>query len=88
MGSAAASPNHSWESLNLSGLRRMKGISLEQIADTSKIRVYYLEAIESGTFEKLPGGIFTTSYLRQYARAIEVPEAEVLKSYYSCKPDA
>lgn len=50
--------------------REARGISLQQIAETTKISVRYLEAIERGAFERLPGGIYTEGYIRQYARAI------------------
>ena len=73
---------------DLRALRHLRGISLDHIAQSSKIRVYYLQAIEEGLFEKLPGGIFTISYLRQYARAIGLPEADLLELYYSCRADA
>lgn len=65
----------------LAALRHQKGISLHQIAEATKIGVRYLEAIEGGQFTKLPGGIYTVSYIRQYARAIEVSEEEVLDRY-------
>ena len=80
--------NSSGSPADLRALRHLKGISLDHIAESSKIRLYYLQAIEDGMFEKLPGGIFTTSYLRQYARAIGLPEAEVLELYYSCRAHA
>ena len=73
---------------DLRALRDLKGISLDHIAESSKIRLYYLQAIEEGMFEKLPGGIFTISYLRQYARAIGLPEADLLELYHSCRTDA
>ena len=41
----------------------------------------FLEAIESEDFDKLPGGIFTISYLKQYARAAGFPEQEILEHY-------
>ena len=66
---------------DLAALRHDKGISLHQIAEATKIGVRYLEAIEGGQFTKLPGGIYTVSYIRQYARAIEVSEEEVLDRY-------
>jgi cytoskeleton protein RodZ len=66
---------------SLAALRHKKGISLHQIAEATKIGVRYLEAIESGQFAKLPGGIYNVSYIRQYARAIEVSEAELLERY-------
>jgi cytoskeletal protein RodZ len=67
--------------LGLSTIRRNRGISLEQIAESTKISVRSLEAIEQGDFRKLPGGIYNTSYIRQYARAIEYDEASLLAFY-------
>jgi cytoskeletal protein RodZ len=67
---------------DLASLRKKKGISLGQIADDTKIGVRYLEVIERGQFTKLPGGIYNTSYIRQYARAIGFPEDELLAIYF------
>ncbi|HUI53954.1 MAG TPA: helix-turn-helix transcriptional regulator [Bryobacteraceae bacterium] len=64
--------------LGLAAVRRNRGISLEQIAEATKISVRSLQAIERGDLRKLPGGIYTTSYIRQYARAIDCDEADVL----------
>jgi cytoskeletal protein RodZ len=66
---------------DLATLRQQKGISLGQIASSTKIRVHYLEGIERGQFTKLPGGIYNTSYIRQYARAIGFPETDLLDAY-------
>jgi cytoskeletal protein RodZ len=68
-------------SQNLAALRHHKGISLHQIAEATKIGVRYLEAIEGGQFAKLPGGIYNVSYIRQYARAVEFSEQELLERY-------
>jgi cytoskeletal protein RodZ len=57
-------------------------MTLRDIAAYTKINVNYLQAIEDGNFEKLPEGIYTTSYIRQYARAIEYDETELLEYYY------
>ena len=81
MGSVANTPN-------LAALRDEKGISLRQIAETTKIGVRYLEAIERGQFAKLPGGVYSVNYIRQYARAIEVSEAELLERYLQFAPIA
>ena len=69
--------------LGLAARRQKKQISLEQISESTKIGVRALQAIEDGEFKKLPGGIYSTSYIRQYARAIEFDEAELLAQYYS-----
>jgi|SRR5215831_8611475 len=68
--------------LGLATIRRNRGISLEQIAASTKISVRALEAIERGEFRKLPGGIYNTSYIRQYARAIDYDESAILAVYY------
>lgn len=52
---------------DLTTLREQRGISLGQIANNTKIRLHYLEIIEAGQFVKLPGVIYNTSYIRQYA---------------------
>ena len=67
--------------LGLSTVRRNRGISLQEISENTKISVRLLEAIELGDFRKLPGGIYTTSYIRQYARAIDYPEDAILEYY-------
>src|SRR5215471_13303047 len=67
--------------LALATIRRNRGISLQQIADSTKISIRSLEAIEQGDFRKLPGGIYNTSYIKQYARAIDFDEGEILRVY-------
>jgi cytoskeletal protein RodZ len=67
--------------LDLSRFRRKADVSLEQIADRTKISLRFLRAIEAEEFDKLPGGIFSTSYLRQYAAAIGYDEAELLSHF-------
>lgn len=69
------------ERLNLSRLREQSGISLRAINEATKISMRFLEAIEAEEFEKLPGGVFTTSYLRQYAQAIGFPVDDLLAHY-------
>ena len=68
--------------LGLAAIRRNRGISLEQIAASTKISMRSLEAIERGEFRKLPGGIYNTSYIRQYARAIDYDESAILAVYH------
>jgi len=66
---------------NLTAFREKRGISLGQIASTTKIGVRYLEGIEHGEFKRLPGGVYNTSYIRQYARAIGFSEEALLEAY-------
>jgi cytoskeletal protein RodZ len=70
--------------LDLPMFRKRAGVSLEQIAESTKIGSRFLKAIEGEQFEQLPGGIFSTSYLRQYAEAIGYDE-DALLAYYNQK---
>jgi cytoskeletal protein RodZ len=72
---------------DLSAIRKRKGISLEEIARSTKISTRYLEAIEKSEFDILPGGVFSTSYIRQYARAIDYDEWDLLSYYASTQPE-
>ena len=69
--------------IDLPAVRQYRGISLRQIADTTKISMRFLLAIESGDFDLLPGGIYNTSYIRQYAQVIGYEETKLLAYYHS-----
>ena len=56
---------------DLISIRQSRGVTLEQIAAATKISLRYLQAIEEGRLAVLPGGVYTTNYLRQYAEAIQ-----------------
>jgi len=67
--------------VDLSIYRQKAGISLEQVAAKTKISMRFLRAIEAEDFGQLPGGIFNTNYLRQYAETIGMDEQELLDRY-------
>jgi cytoskeletal protein RodZ len=67
--------------LNLSGARIEKRVTLEEIVRSTRIAHHFLEAIEAENFGHLPGGVYNTSYIRQYARATGYDEAALLKYY-------
>src|ERR1019366_6254327 len=75
--------------LGVKSWRQGKGISLESIAASTKLSVRQLDAIETGDFKRLPGGIYNTNYIRQYAKAIGFDEMDLL-AYYNeaCNPSA
>ena len=67
--------------LDLAVCRESRGISLEEIAESTKISMRFLRAIEAGEYKKLPGGIYDTNYVRQYAAAIAFDEQVLLADY-------
>lgn len=61
--------------------RLRQGVSLEEIMAETKISRRFLEAIEDGRYEDLPGGIFTVNYIRQYS-SLTGYEAELILEHY------
>jgi cytoskeletal protein RodZ len=56
--------------------RVRRGWEIEGIAERTKISPSLLQAIENNDLGKLPGSFFTRSFIRQYARALGLDEAE------------
>jgi cytoskeleton protein RodZ len=75
------------ENWSVASIRQTSGISLEEIARNTKLRVTTLKAIEDANFDVLPGGIYNISYIRQYARAIGADEGALVKMYRALCPD-
>jgi cytoskeletal protein RodZ len=61
--------------------REERGIPLREISDETRISIRYLEAIESGDFKRLPGGIFNRSFVKAYARCIGYDEKKAVEAY-------
>lgn len=57
---------------NLRRIRIQRGVSLEQIADATKVSVDLWKALERNDFSRWPAGIYARAYLRSYADAIGV----------------
>ncbi len=47
--------------------RLLKELTLEQVAEKTKIKLEYLQAIEDSQFSALPSGTFAKGFLRNYA---------------------
>ncbi|MBA2301655.1 MAG: helix-turn-helix domain-containing protein [Acidobacteria bacterium] len=58
--------------------REGRGMSVRQMATATKISVTTLEALERNDISKLPGGIFSRSFVRSYAVEVGLdPDATV-----------
>ena len=58
--------------------RLKRKLDLGQISNELKITIRLLEAIESEHFEKLPGPVFAKSFVRQYARMVDLDEDDLV----------
>lgn len=54
----------------LKDTRLRHGLSLEEVAQRTYIKLPYLEALEEGTVERLPAPVYTYGYIRQYAKLL------------------
>ncbi|MEP6914772.1 MAG: helix-turn-helix domain-containing protein, partial [Acidobacteriota bacterium] len=61
--------------------REQRGLTLRQIADRTKISASALEALERNDISKLPGGIFSRSFVRSYAVEVGLDPDETVKEF-------
>lgn len=71
---------------NLRREREMRGVPLDEIAAATKISVRCLQALEAEDFSKLPGGIFTRSFIRAYAKYLGLDEETVMAEFQVIAP--
>jgi len=77
-------PNHSELASFGEELRRereIRGISLKEIADATKISKRFLEAIERNDHKTLPAPVFTRGFVREYARYLGLSADEMVNRY-------
>jgi hypothetical protein len=61
--------------------REIRGISLKEIADATKISKRFLEAIERNDHLTLPAPVFTRGFVREYARYVGLSSEEMVNRY-------
>ena len=54
---------------------------LRDVAKALRIRLPYLEAIEAGRFNDLPGTVYAVGFIRAYARYLGLDQADVLRRF-------
>jgi cytoskeleton protein RodZ len=61
--------------------REEKGISLQEIAESTHISVRFLQAIENDAYDVLPGGVFNRAFVRKFARQVGFDEEQAVNLY-------
>ncbi|HET9837265.1 MAG TPA: RodZ domain-containing protein [Candidatus Angelobacter sp.] len=61
--------------------REMRGITLDEIAESTKISRRHLDALERDHFDQLPGGVFNKGFVRAYARFLGIDEDQAVADY-------
>ena len=68
--------------------RETRGLSLRQIATSTKISVAALEALERNDISRLPGGIFGRAFVRSYALQVGLDPDETVRVFLEQFPFA
>ncbi len=65
----------------LRSARQEHGQELRTVAQVLRIRYAYLEAIENGDFDQLPGAAYAAGFLRTYAEFLGLDGQEIVEQY-------
>lgn len=65
----------------LQATRLRLGVELAAVADVLHIRAAYLEAIEAGNYEALPGGTYAVGFIRSYADQLGLDGKEMVRRF-------
>ena len=62
--------------------RELRGISLQEIANTTKISMRFLQALEEDKLEIFPGEFFIKNIISAYAKTLGLEKDSALNKYY------
>jgi cytoskeletal protein RodZ len=71
----------------LKAAREKRGVSLRQISTATKISVAALEALERNDVSRLPGGIFSRSFVRSYALQVGLDPDQTIERFVARFPE-
>lgn len=61
--------------------RELRQVSLEELVQVTRVPLKMLQHIEVDEFDALPGDVFARGFVRSYARALGLPESEVIARF-------
>lgn len=61
--------------------RQARELSVREVANELHLTMHFVNALESDSYEKLPGDVFARGYIRSYAELLDMPPEEVLDAY-------
>lgn len=68
--------------------RQSRGLELARVADQLHLKPTLIAALEQDDYEALPGSVFVTGYLRNYARLLGLDPDPLLTAYRRRQPQA
>lgn len=70
-----------WSGAFIKEVREQKMISIEDMAEYTKLSKTYLRAIEEEDFQKLPAAVFLRGFMIQIAKKLKLPAEKVAAAY-------
>lgn len=71
---------------SLEEARKQKNITLDELQTITKIQKRYLQAIEAGNYDILPGKFYARAFIKQYAEAVDLDPEKLFDEYASEVP--
>jgi len=65
----------------LRAARESQGLSIKDIEKATNIRSLYLEAIEQGNYDIIPGEVYVKGFIRNYAKTVGLDGQEMVNLY-------
>ena len=66
--------------------REKRGLSHDKVAQTTRLRQHFIEALENEEWENLPAPVFVKGFIRSYAKALGLDETKVFDLYERSGP--
>ncbi len=66
--------------------REKSGLSHDQVAQITKLRRHYIEALENEEWDNLPAPVFIKGFIRSYAQALGLDETKIFDLYKKIGP--
>ncbi len=67
-------------------MRENRGVSLEEVAEATKVNIRFLQALEEGQYDILPPEVYIRGFLRAYGEYLGIDPEELFTRYEAEKP--
>ncbi len=67
--------------------RERRGISLEQVAESTKISATVMASLERGDLSRWPTGLFRRAFVRAYSEAVGLPAEQLVQAFIDVHGD-
>jgi cytoskeletal protein RodZ len=66
--------------------REARGLAVESVCEATKVPLRHIRALEAGSYDELPGGVFRRGFVRSYVSLLGLEETDWMKRFEeSCK---